>query len=48
MRVMDWWKREGNRLTENWVFIDMVDLFRQLDVDLFERLHAQMADEQAR
>lgn len=48
MRVMDWWKREGERLTENWVLIDMVDLFRQLDVDLFERMHQQIADEQAR
>ena len=38
MRVMDWWRREGDLLVENWVLIDMVDLFLQLDVDPFERL----------
>ena len=35
---MDWWKREGEMYIENWVMLDMVHLFRQLGVDLFERL----------
>ena len=35
---LDWWKREGEMYVENWVFVDMVHLFRQLGVDLFERL----------
>lgn len=35
MRVMDWWRRDGDRLSENWIFIDLPDLFRQLDRDLF-------------
>ena len=35
---LDWWKREGDMYVENWVFVDMVHLFRQLGVDLFERL----------
>ena len=34
---MDIWVRKGNRLVENWVFIDMIDLFRQLGIDLFDR-----------
>jgi len=34
MRVMDFWRREGDWLAENWVLIDMLDLFRQLGVDL--------------
>ncbi len=40
---LDWWKREGEMYVENWVFVDMVHLFRQLGVDLFERLgeHSQ-------
>lgn len=38
MRVMDWWRREGDLLVENWVLIDMIDLLLQLGVDLFERL----------
>jgi predicted ester cyclase len=34
MRVMDFWRREGNLLRENWVFIDQLDLLRQMDVDV--------------
>jgi predicted ester cyclase len=39
MRVLDWWARDGDLLSENWVLIDMIDLFLQLGVDLFDRLH---------
>ncbi len=35
---LDWWKRDGEVVIENWVFVDMIHLFRQLGVDLFERL----------
>ncbi len=35
---LDWWKRDGEVYVENWVFVDMVHLFRQLGVDLFERI----------
>lgn len=35
---MDWWKSDGEKYIENWVFVDMVYLFRQLGVDLFDRL----------
>ena len=38
MRVMDWWRREGDLLAENWVFIDMIDLLLQLEVDVFDRM----------
>ncbi len=34
-RIMDFWRRDGDLLTENWVFIDMVDLLGQVGVDLF-------------
>ena len=37
---LDYWKREGEQYVENWVFVDMIHLFRQLGVDLFERLSA--------
>lgn len=40
MRVMDFWRREGDRLSENWVFIDIPDLLRQLGIDIFARLAA--------
>jgi predicted ester cyclase len=35
---LDFWKREGGRYVENWVFVDMIHLFRQMGVDLFERI----------
>jgi hypothetical protein len=38
MRVMDFWRREGDRLAENWVFIDTIDLLDQLGVDVFGRV----------
>jgi len=38
MRVIDVWRREGDLLAENWVFIDIIDLLEQLDLDVFDRL----------
>ena len=38
MRVMDFWRREGNLLRENWVFIDQLDLLLQMDFDVMERI----------
>jgi hypothetical protein len=38
VRDFDWWRREGDLLVENWIPIDLIDIFRQLGVDLFERM----------
>ncbi|MGF1476417.1 MAG: ester cyclase [Geminicoccaceae bacterium] len=38
MRVMDFYWRDGDRLRENWVFIDIIDVCRQLGIDLLERM----------
>lgn len=35
---LDYWKLDNDRYIENWVFVDMIHLFRQFGVDLFERL----------
>jgi len=35
---LDFWRREGSKFTENWVFVDMIHLFRQFGVDLLERI----------
>ena len=40
---LDWWKREGEMYVENWVFVDMIHLFRQFGIDLFGRLAQQLA-----
>ena len=37
MRGIDWWRREGDRLAENWVFVDLPHFFDQLGVDLRRR-----------
>ena len=42
MRDFDWYRREGDYLIENWVPIDMIDLCRQLGVDLMDRLRLQI------
>ncbi|MCK0095372.1 ester cyclase [Yoonia sp. F2084L] len=39
MRVCDWWRREGDLLVENWVFVDIPDVLLQMGVDLFPGLH---------
>ncbi len=38
MRVMDWWRREEDKLVENWVLIDLIDLFLQLGINLLDGL----------
>jgi len=42
IRDFDWWKREGELLVENWIPIDLIDLCRQMGVDLMERLAQQI------
>ena len=39
MRVMDFWRREDNLLRENWVFIDMIELLLQMDIDVMGALN---------
>ena len=48
IRDFDWWKREGEFLTENWVPIDLIDLCRQMGVDLFERLQVEIEHHKTR
>lgn len=38
MRVMDWWSCDKNQLLENWVFIDIPHLTKQMGYDVFERM----------
>ena len=38
MRVMDFWRREDDRLIENWVMIDIPDLLDQMGIDIFDRM----------
>jgi hypothetical protein len=38
MRVCDWWRREGDLLAENWVFVDIPHVLLQMGYDLFAGL----------
>lgn len=35
MRVCDWWRRDGDLLVENWVFVDIPHVLLQMGYDLF-------------
>ncbi|MBC7121496.1 MAG: ester cyclase, partial [Candidatus Methanosuratus sp.] len=42
-RLMDFYRREGNLIIENWVPVDMVHLFLTMGVDLFASLRSQVS-----
>ncbi len=38
MRSLDFWRRENGVIRENWVLIDLLHVYEQLGVDVFERM----------
>ena len=42
IRDFDWWRREGDLIIENWIPIDLIDIFRQMDIDLIGIMHEQI------
>ncbi len=42
INYMDFWKVKGGKIMENWVLLDYLDLFRQMDVDLIARSEAMI------
>lgn len=38
MRSLDFWRLEGGLIRENWVLVDLLDVYRQLGVDVLGRL----------
>jgi hypothetical protein len=38
MRVMDFWRRDGDRFRGNWVLIDIPELLLQMGFDLFAQI----------
>ena len=38
MRVIDMYRREGDKLSENWIFIDLLHFWKQQGVDILERI----------
>ena len=40
MRVIDMYRREGDKLAENWVFIDLLHFWNQQGLDVLGRMQA--------
>ena len=40
LRSLDFWRIEDGLIRENWVLVDLLDVFRQVGIDVFERLRA--------
>lgn len=40
MRVIDMYRREGDKLAENWIFIDLLHFWKQQGLDVLERMKA--------
>lgn len=38
MRSLDFWRCENGLIRENWVLVDLLDVYNQLGVDVFERM----------
>ena len=38
MRSLDFWRVEGNLIRENWVLVDLLHVWQQLDVDVIARM----------
>ncbi len=38
MRSLDFWRLEQGKIRENWVLVDLLDMYAQLGVDVFARL----------
>jgi len=38
MRSLDFWRIEKGLIRENWVLIDLLDIYRQIGIDVFDRI----------
>jgi hypothetical protein len=38
MRSLDFWRLEGGLIRENWVLVDLLDVYSQIGIDVFARL----------
>lgn len=47
MRVMDFYRCDGDMIAENWVPIDIIHVLLQLGVDVFGRMHSQFRNSQS-
>jgi len=46
MRSLDFWRCENGLIRENWVLVDLLHVYDQLGVDVFERMREYTVDRQ--
>jgi predicted ester cyclase len=46
MRSLDFWRCENGMLRENWILVDLLDVYNQLGVDVFSRMREFTVDRQ--
>ena len=46
MCSLDFWRCENNKIRENWVLVDILDVYRQIGVDVFARMRELTAARQ--
>jgi len=39
LKSLDFWRLESGLIRENWVLVDLLDVFNQVGVNVFERLN---------
>ncbi len=39
MRSLDFWRLENGKIRENWVLVDLLDMYQQIGVDVFARMN---------
>ena len=40
LRSLDFWRMEAGLIRENWVLVDLLDMYAQLGIDVFARMRA--------
>ena len=38
MRSLDFWRLENGKIRENWVMVDILDVYNKIGLDVFARL----------
>jgi hypothetical protein len=46
MRSLDFWRCEQGLIRENWVLVDLLDVYQQIGVDVFSRMREYTAERQ--
>ncbi|MEM7196845.1 MAG: ester cyclase [Pseudomonadota bacterium] len=46
LRSLDFWRCEAGKIRENWVLVDLLDIYQQIGIDVLARMRTSKADQQ--